>query len=146
MKTGQNQRVLILGAARQGLALARYLSSQGAKVTLNDSRSAEQLQPAMQEMHAYPVQWQVGGHPLELLDQADLVCISGGVPLTLSWYRSPSRGIPLSNTLKSLWKPWPPVAALRIGRKRPSTTQVWRIAKAAAPRAAGMVGGNIACR
>ncbi len=147
MKTGQNQRVLILGAARQGLALARYLSSQGAKVTLNDSRSAEQLQPAMQEMHAYPVQWQVGGHPLELLDQADLVCISGGVPLTLSLViEAQRRGIPLSNDSQIFMEavPCPVIGITGSAGKTTTTTLVGRIAKAAAPAGQQVwVGGNI---
>jgi UDP-N-acetylmuramoylalanine-D-glutamate ligase len=38
-----NQRVLILGAARQGLSLARYLAAHHAQVILNDQRPAEAL-------------------------------------------------------------------------------------------------------
>ena len=41
-KNWNGQKVVILGAARQGLALARYLSTQGAQVTLNDQRQADQ--------------------------------------------------------------------------------------------------------
>ena len=41
MVNWSGKRVLILGAARQGLALARWLSIHGAQVTLSDSRSAD---------------------------------------------------------------------------------------------------------
>ncbi|RME87049.1 MAG: UDP-N-acetylmuramoyl-L-alanine--D-glutamate ligase, partial [Anaerolineae bacterium] len=40
------QRVLILGAARQGQALARYLARHGARVTLNDRRPEEAFREA----------------------------------------------------------------------------------------------------
>ena len=44
MKTDwKGTRVLILGAARQGLALARWLSVHGAHVTVSDLRGAEEL-------------------------------------------------------------------------------------------------------
>ena len=99
MKTNwKDTRVLILGAARQGLALARWLSLHGAKVTLSDMRSAEELRVARESMAEFPIQWALGGHPLELLDSTDVLCLSGGVPLTLPIVvEATKRGIPLSN-------------------------------------------------
>ena len=38
MNDWTGQRVVIVGAARQGLALARYLAAHGARVVLNDNR------------------------------------------------------------------------------------------------------------
>ena len=75
--------VLILGAARQGLALARWLSLHGARVTLSDMRSDEELRLARASLAEYQIGWALGGHPLELLDSTDVLCLSGGVPLTL---------------------------------------------------------------
>ena len=43
MRSWDNRRVVIVGAARQGLALARYLVLQGALVTLNDRRPASEF-------------------------------------------------------------------------------------------------------
>jgi len=99
MKTNwKDTRVLVLGAARQGLALARWLSLQGAKVTLSDKRSADEMRLARQSLADYPIQWALGGHPLDLLDATDLLCLSGGVPLTLPIVvEATKRGIPLSN-------------------------------------------------
>ena len=90
--------MLVLGAARQGLALARWLSLHGAKVTLSDVRSADELRVARESMAEYPIQWALSGHPLELLDSTDVLCLSGGVPLTLPIVaEAMRRGIPLSN-------------------------------------------------
>lgn len=147
MKNWHGQCVLILGAARQGLALARYLSGQGAHVILNDHRPAEQLQSALQEMQPYPVQWHLGGHPLELLDNVDLVCISGGVPLTLPLAaEARQRGLPLSNDSQIFMEavPCKVIGITGSAGKTTTTTLVGRIAQAAAPAGQQVwVGGNI---
>ena len=83
MNDWSGQRVLIIGAARQGTALARYLAARGAQVLLNDHRSADQLQDVQADLSDLSIQWVLGGHPLSLLEGIDRVCPSGGVPLTL---------------------------------------------------------------
>ena len=98
MTNWNSTRTLILGAARQGIALARWLSRHGSKVTLSDSRSLEQLASARESLADTDVAWAAGGHPLELLDATDVLCLSGGVPLTLPIVQEAvKRGIPLSN-------------------------------------------------
>lgn len=98
MTNWNSTRTLILGAARQGIALARWLSRHGSKVTLSDSRSLEQLASARESLADTDVTWAAGGHPLELLDATDMLCLSGGVPLTLPIVQEAvKRGIPLSN-------------------------------------------------
>ncbi len=81
------QKILIIGAARQGLSLARFLAARGARVTLNDQHTPEQMDSVVQSFQAQPggagVTWVLGSHPLELLDDTQLVCVSGGVPLSL---------------------------------------------------------------
>ena len=97
MKTNwKGKRVLILGAARQGLALGRWLSVHGARVTVSDLRSADDLKMACESLADHQIDWALGGHPLELLDAADVLCLSGGVPLTLPIVaEAVRRGIPL---------------------------------------------------
>ena len=98
MQNWNDKRVLILGAARQGLALARWLSLHGAHVTLSDTRSADELRVARESLAEYQMDWVFGGHPLELLDSTEVLCLSGGVPLTLPIVAEAiKRGIPLSN-------------------------------------------------
>ncbi len=98
MSDWTGKQVLILGAARQGQALARYLARHGARVILNDLRPLEEMRAAQTALANVEVEWVLGGHPLELLDRADVVCVSGGVPLTLPIVQEAlRRGIPLSN-------------------------------------------------
>ena len=94
-----NKRVVILGAARQGVALARWLD--GAWRQGDAERSARRGRArfrAGKPCSGLPIQWALGGHPLELLDHADVLCLSGGVPMNLPIVEEAiQRGIPLSN-------------------------------------------------
>lgn len=145
-------RVVIVGAARQGLALARYLARHGAQVVLNDLRPEEQLrqaQAALQDVQG-SIEWVCGGHPLSVLERADLVCPSGGVPLSLPLIvEARRRGLPLSNDSQIFLEaaPCPVVGITGSAGKTTTTTLVGRMAQAAAgtqdgPRRA-WVGGNI---
>jgi UDP-N-acetylmuramoylalanine--D-glutamate ligase len=147
MTNWSGQRVLILGAARQGLALARYLVRQGALVTLNDQRSPEQLEVARMAHAHLPIDWVLGEHPLHLLDSADLVCISGGVPLTLPIVQEAQRrGMPLTNDTQIFMDavPCPVIGITGSAGKTTTTTLLGRMAQATvkAPQKA-WVGGNI---
>jgi UDP-N-acetylmuramoylalanine--D-glutamate ligase len=60
--------------------------------------SLDDLPANLPDLEKLGIQLRLGGHPLELLEGADLVCVSGGVPLTISFIQAAlQRGIPLSN-------------------------------------------------
>ena len=79
----KDRHIVILGAARQGLALARWLAEHGAIVTLSDKRQEPELAAARSSLQGHSIQWAPGGHPLDLLNGADMLCLSGGVPTDL---------------------------------------------------------------
>ncbi len=98
MKNWSGTRVLIIGAARQGQALARWLARHGARVTVNDLRPLDEMRAVQQSLADVDVEWVLGGHPQELLERVDVICPSGGVPLTMPIVAEAlRRGIPLSN-------------------------------------------------
>jgi UDP-N-acetylmuramoylalanine--D-glutamate ligase len=146
MKTNwTGTRVLILGAARQGLALARWLSLHGARVTLSDMRTEDQLRVAQESLAEYQINWSFGGHPLELLDGTDVLCLSGGVPLTLPIVaEAVKRGIPLSNDSQIFMEvvPCKTIGITGSAGKTTTTTLVGQMAKNAYGDKA-YVGGNI---
>ena len=145
----KDKRVVVIGAARQGLALARYLAGAGAQVVLTDARSIDDLADARQELVGLPVEWVAGGHPLTLLDGADLVCPSGGVPLTIPLIEEARvRGIPLSNDSQVFMDAVPCLVVGITGSagKTTTTTLMGRIAQQAATTGIyhqAHVGGNI---
>ena len=146
MKTNwKDKRVLILGAARQGLALARWLSLHGAHVTLSDMRTTDELQLVRDSLAEYQIDWALGGHPLELLDTTDVLCLSGGVPLTLPIVvEAVKRSIPLSNDSQIFMEAVPcrTIGITGSAGKTTTTTLVGRMAENAYGDKA-YVGGNI---
>ncbi len=136
------KKVAVLGFARQGKALARWLPTIGARVLVSDMRPAEKL---ASETAQFPdVEFVLGEHPDSMLDGVDLLCISGGVapdlPIVLSAIQ---RRIPISNDAQIFLErsPAPIIGITGSAGKTTTTTLVGEILKRA-----GMttwVGGNI---
>jgi len=98
MSNWQGKRVVILGLARQGTALARYLAGQGAQIVVSDSKPAGQLTEALESLPDLKIEYVLDGHPMTLLDGAAVVCLSGGVPADLPIVQEAGqRGIPVTN-------------------------------------------------
>lgn len=147
MNSYQGKHVLIIGAARQGMALARYLAGKGARVTLNDKQSAAQLQQKVDQLSGTGVAWVLGEHPLSLLEDVDLVCVSGGVSLTLPIVsEARRRGIPVSNDSQIFMEAVkaPVVGITGSSGKTTTTTLFGRMAEIGLPAPhKAWVGGNI---
>jgi UDP-N-acetylmuramoylalanine--D-glutamate ligase len=142
------KRVLILGAARQGQSLARWLARHGARVTLSDKRSKADLEPARRALAGLPLEWALGGHPLELIEDIDLLCLSGGVPLTLPIVtEAQKRSIPLSNDTQIFMEnaPCKTIGITGSAGKTTTTALLGEMAKASYAEKAErvFVGGNI---
>lgn len=90
--------MVILGAERQGTALAAYLANQGVKVKISDLRPAEQFGETRERLADLPIEWHFGEHPMDLLKGADTLFLSGGVSPDIPLAREARRrSIPLSN-------------------------------------------------
>jgi len=74
------KKVLVIGAARSGIACARFLSASGAIVALNDAKSLDKWSAEALALKTEGVGCFAGELPGWLLDQLDLVVISPGVP------------------------------------------------------------------
>lgn len=128
------QRVIVIGAARQGIALARYLVRHGAQVVMNDRLSIDQLQSAREALDGEPLEWICGGHPLYLLDDVDMIFISAGVPIDLPIVREARcLGIPISNDSQIFLEvcPSPVIGITGSAGKTTVTTLVSLMAQAA---------------
>ena len=142
--TISNQKFVVLGLARQGIALARWLVAQGAHVIVSDIQLAEQLKATMESLHDVEVKYVLGGHPLSLLDDCDVLCLSGGVPIDLPIViEARQRGIPLTNDAQLFMErcPAPIIGITGSAGKTTTTTLVGEILRAA--NYTTYVGGNI---
>src|SRR5688572_19870762 len=77
------KKVLIIGAARSGIAAARFLLTQGATVAITDQKPIEKWAPDAVTLKESGVGLLPGEPPSWLLDQLDLVVVSPGVPATV---------------------------------------------------------------
>jgi UDP-N-acetylmuramoylalanine--D-glutamate ligase len=150
MSRWEGKQVVMIGAARQGLALSRHLAEHGASVVLTDNRPDEALEAAREALSGLDITWVTGGHPLSVLDNADLVCLSGGVPLDLPLVQeAEKRGIPLSNDSQIFLEeaPCPVIGITGSAGKSTTTALVGEIAKRhyelRYPENTAWVGGNL---
>jgi len=114
-------------------------------VTLSDKRPGAELASARAALGSLPVHWALGGHPTELLDQADVLCLSGGIPLNLPIVEAAvRRGISLSNDTQIFMEasPCKTIGITGSAGKTTTTTLVGQMAKDAYGDKA-YLGGNI---
>ena len=76
-----NKRVLVLGMARSGIAAAELLLHHGAIPILADSKREEAFGDSLDSLHNTACVFRLGEDPVRLLDEADILLISPGVPI-----------------------------------------------------------------
>lgn len=97
----QNKRVLIIGMARSGIAAAKLLLKAGGIPILSDSRAEEAFGTDLDELRGTACEFHLGEDTLVLLDNADIVVISPGVPITAPVVqRAKENGIPVLGELE----------------------------------------------
>jgi UDP-N-acetylmuramoylalanine--D-glutamate ligase len=76
----RGKKLLVIGAARSGIACAKFLLARGATVALNDAKPFEKWSAEAQALRNEGVGCLAGEVPSWLLDQIELVVLSPGVP------------------------------------------------------------------
>ncbi|MGE3270001.1 MAG: UDP-N-acetylmuramoyl-L-alanine--D-glutamate ligase, partial [Chloroflexota bacterium] len=140
----RDKRVSVIGLAREGTDLARFLVAEGASVLVNDARPVEKLADRLRELEGLPIQFVLGGHPPTPTLDADLLFVSPGVPPELPLLKEArARGIPISSGTQLFFErcPAPIVGITGSSGKTTTTTLVGRIFQQAGCHT--LVGGNI---
>jgi UDP-N-acetylmuramoylalanine--D-glutamate ligase len=75
----EGRRVVVVGAARSGMAAAQLLVKRGASVTLSDTR-ATLADDDRRRLGAAGVALELGGHTAGTFERAELIVMSPGVP------------------------------------------------------------------
>ena len=138
------KRLLILGLARQGKALARFAAEAGAQVTISDLRSPEKLAGMLADLNDLDVAYVLGEHPMSLLDKTDVMAISGGVPADAPLVQAArARGIRITNDSQEFMKRAPTaVIGITGSAGKTTTTALTGVMGQVAGRRT-WVGGNI---
>ena len=133
--------MVVVGAARSGIAAAELLARRGARVTLTDTRETFD---GMQRLRSGGVDLEVGGHRDETFASAGLIVVSPGVPLEQPVFdiaRAQNVEIIGELELASRWVAGRIIAITGTKGKSTTTTLVGRMLTAAGMKA--VVGGNI---
>lgn len=94
----------ILGAARSGLAVARLLRLEGAKVFVSDSRGESESGEAMRALEEIGAEYEFGGHTDRVLEAGTLV-LSPGVPDTIPIVRRAiEKGMTITNEIELAYR------------------------------------------
>ncbi|MBU2552183.1 MAG: UDP-N-acetylmuramoyl-L-alanine--D-glutamate ligase [Proteobacteria bacterium] len=138
------RRVLVVGLARTGLAAAEFLQGRGARVTVTDMRSAEDLGQAVSTLAERGVRLELGGHREASFTEADLIVVSPGVPLNIApMQRARDQGVPITGEMElaSRYLTIPMIAVTGTNGKTTTTSLIGDILRASGRRV--FVGGNI---
>ena len=135
------RRVVVVGAARSGIAAAELLVRRGARVVLTETRAT--LNDA-DRLRAAGVELELGGHTSTTVDTADLIVTSPGVITDQPLFATArARGVEVIGELElaSRWVRGPIIAVTGTKGKSTTTTLIGRMVTAAGRTA--LVGGNI---
>jgi UDP-N-acetylmuramoylalanine--D-glutamate ligase len=140
----KNRKILVVGLARTGVAVVKFLASQGAEVTVTDMKDEAGLAPFLGELADLDVNYELGRHVIHTFLMADLIVVSPGVPMDIKplvLARAQRREVISEIELAARFITAPLVAITGTNGKTTTTTLTGDIFKACGFRT--FVGGNI---
>lgn len=120
----RGMKTTVVGLGREGLALVRFLSENGALVTVSDAKPAAELADALRQVEDLSLRLSLGENRVEDTVSADVVFVSPGVPLSIPALQAArENGVPLSSVTKLFLELCPaPVAAITGSNGKTTTT------------------------
>ncbi|MBY0471228.1 UDP-N-acetylmuramoyl-L-alanine--D-glutamate ligase [bacterium] len=84
MSKFKGKRVLVVGFGLTGVAVAKYMTKQGAKVTITDLKQKSELMDSVNALgDLKTVEFELGKHNPKTFQTAELIVLSPGVPLNI---------------------------------------------------------------
>jgi UDP-N-acetylmuramoylalanine--D-glutamate ligase len=138
------KRVLVVGLGKSGVASALFMKAHGARVTVSDTKSGDELRNEIPVLLDNGITVETGGHGDRTFRGQDLIVVSPGVPVDappLVQARSLGETVIGEVELAAQFLPGPIVAITGSNGKTTTTTLTGEILTAAGFPA--LVGGNI---
>ena len=82
----KDKKVLVVGLAKTGVALAHFLVKYGAQVTISDHKSEAELAYYLEQVEDLPLQLELEGHSPKSFLNKDYVVLSPGIPSHLKLF------------------------------------------------------------
>ena len=76
-----NKRVLVVGLGKSGVASALFLKARGARVTVSDTKSGDELRNEIPALLDHGITVETGEHGERTFREQDLIVVSPGVPV-----------------------------------------------------------------
>jgi UDP-N-acetylmuramoylalanine--D-glutamate ligase len=136
--------VLVVGLGKSGVASALFLKEQGARVTVSDTKTEDQLKEEIPLLLDHGVTVETGRHGERTFREQDLIVVSPGVPYDAPpLVQARAQGEPVIGEIElaSQYLRGPIVAITGSNGKTTTTTLTGEILKAAGQPT--LVGGNI---
>jgi UDP-N-acetylmuramoylalanine--D-glutamate ligase len=144
MSKYKGKRVLVVGFGLSGVAVARYMAKQGAKVTVTDTKQKSELSDSCNACADLKIEYELGRHNNKTFHAAELIVVSPGVSPNLKPLEE-ARGLGVSITceidLAASALKEPVIAVTGTNGKTTVTTLVGEMYRADEKPA--YVGGNI---
>ena len=77
----KDKRVLVVGLGKSGVASALFLKDRGARVTVSDTKTSDQLRDEIPVLLDHGIAVETGGHGERTFRGQDLIVVSPGVPV-----------------------------------------------------------------
>src|SRR5580692_11394777 len=77
----KGKRVLVVGLGKSGVASALFLKAHGARVTVSDTKSGDELRNEIPVLLDHGITVETGGHGERTFRGQDLIVVSPGVPV-----------------------------------------------------------------
>src|SRR3982075_2613964 len=77
----RNKRVLVVGLGKSGVASALFLKAHGARVTVSDTKTGDELHNEIPVLLDHGITVETGGHGERTFRGQDLIVVSPGVPV-----------------------------------------------------------------
>ena len=96
----KGKNVTVVGLARSGTGAANLLAELGARVTVTDTKTGEELRDFVPRLNP-AIEIALGSHPEDIFLSAGMVVVSPGVPLGIPpILRAKSKGVPILGELE----------------------------------------------
>ncbi len=139
-----NKRVLVVGLGKSGVASALFLKTHGARVTVSDTKSGDELRNEIPVLLDHGITVETGGHGDRTFRGQDLIVVSPGVPVDappLVQARALGESVIGEVELAAQFLPGPIVAITGSNGKTTTTTLAGEVMTAGGFPT--LVGGNI---
>ena len=138
------QKVVVVGLAQTGVAVARFCAQRGAHVVITDAKPADALHAQIAQVQDI-AELELGGHIRATFTEADAVVVSPGVPELSEMRAAHAAGVPVMAEIELAYRFLDPEVTLIAitGTNGKSTTTALTGALCAASQTPTFCGGNL---